>query len=1040
MKVQELDLVLDECNISFSSKGGNFKGVVINPAYKDVIREYAYKKGLFADELAEELSQYNTQRLIMVFINKAQEYLNSGVLSFYQFQKVLLDNEYSVSKTLYNPNYEPLSRANLQRPLYEFLVKLALENKIEMSEAVVSQIINGAKLQGQLTKEEAVNFAEVIKIIQQNNTEKDIQLFKSLNAIQKIFSRRTNNKNKQLNKVILDSYKKAQEVAKLDSNDVENFSATSLNMLKALACLYDSISRHLPNVNMDEQNKKDYLRFVDALMIEEVNSTENSIMKRLIKFNPEFNKTQVELFDEFLDELVRRGSASSDEVFTEQEVANLLKHTTSLIFFTDKQKLTGARDALNKYINYVSDIAKISNQLPVLDGFSTKTIFLKAGTILKKETQDIENAVQFLMGKPIKEIIKPHVNNNLTLREERENLLLTILPDLKIDEMELNTHLRVLKERPSILKFINTENLLKITTTLLNSTTYALDISDVDDGLYVKNAKLHKLGFDVNQVISADNLFAIFADSNLVGNTANLEIAAKIYTENVKILSKIISVKDIFAVAKHNIGILLQDNKNDLSNIIAQSSTAEELRANITNFLNSNPRQKPTNNSRSTTKRTQTNKTFNRREKIAIPPKQSIDIDGLSLDADGLKELGFDISITSENAAKIDATVKINKKEADKAKQLETKIAQLENEPIAEEQMGEQFQPESEQAEQKVTDLFVIWEKLFNELNSVDDYTIQPDKVLPHDSIMSKIAQIIDFRQKVEINMPDGTTQTKEEIEQAMEEDLSIISIYDNEVLQEIEELKSILHDVLLNSDSKSIVPTIKRALKTSIANLKSLINKNNEEIKVNSTEIKQAEVDISAKSKDTKPALINEMIKRFKEIEKLNEQNPNNEDKQFFASETEKLKKHLDKKLEIALKNEQELNENKNLKKLYKFNSDNLQSINKLLTSFKKSLEDIANELENLIAQEKSKQDTQTEEKHKSLEKLKAELEYYTKLAGRANRAIERSADYNYRPESNVSRNAQKYNEKIEQLKSEIAELEAELDIPGTNTNSDVE
>ncbi len=520
------------------------------------------------------------------------------------------------------------------------------------SDQTVKAIINGAKKQAILTSDRYIKFMDVKKIILDCNEKIDIELLKRINDIDQKFKQFYIEHHDDWSKIdilIKNSWESAVKTSGDVTADINNFTDESVETLYALACIYYAISSHTAGkmAVINDQYGKSFIRVADLIMMKKINKLSAQILNRLsISYPNQGYKTQAELFGEFLDELANKNDGVADrDVFTSGDIIKLLNHTSSLVAFASKEKLQSARSALGLYIDRVLEL---SDDKPSLKNFSTKNIFLRAGSILAVSPDKLRNSVNLLLADKISNL-KINSSSNSASRGKLEYLQ-KIFPNMQIHGIDQNMHEYILQNRSSIFVSFNTNNIFDATFSIMDCLYNGFGLNtDIDASLLDKKQALENLGFNFEKLYHKDNIFDIFPSSFVVpSNIANADKSN--FTQNISLLSKILSGKDIQKIMTHNFNFLIQNEANiesKLQAIFKKAKNYAELKAQINEFVNSVIRQK------TATAESKVQKPKTTRTKLN---KAKIEIDELNLDLEELKNLGFkiekDIQTVSARAKK----------------------------------------------------------------------------------------------------------------------------------------------------------------------------------------------------------------------------------------------------------------------------------------------------------------------------------------------------------------------------------------------------
>lgn len=509
-------------------------------------------------------------------------------------------------------------------------------------EQMVKEIMNGAKKRAIISNDRYIKFSDVKDIILASNNSIDLAMLKKLNDIDQKFKQFYREHNLDWSKIdvlIKDCWKTAIQVSDEVNQDITEFTNESINTLYSLACIYYAISSHTSGkyATVDNQYNKSFIRLADMIMMKKVNKLTAQTLNRLSIYYPNQNyKTQAELFGEFLDELANKDAdVAENEVFTSGDIAVLLNHTSSLVAFASKQKLQGARSALSLYLDSVLDLSK---DKPTLKNFTTKNIFLRAGSILAISPEKLKNTVRLLLGEKISNLPDRYSKNNFNNSSyARLHILQTLFPNMKVEGMNPNKHNYILQNRNTMFITLNTNNIYDATTSIINCLYDGYGLNEnIDVSLIEKKQALENLGFDLEKLYHGDNIFDIFP-SKFVVPSKTINSDKMNFTSNISLLSKIVSAKNIQKIINHNFNFLTQDENiiiNELQNIFKKSKNYDELKSRISDFINTAIKLKDSST------QSKSSKSKNVRSKLI---KETISIDELTLNIEELIKLGFKI-------------------------------------------------------------------------------------------------------------------------------------------------------------------------------------------------------------------------------------------------------------------------------------------------------------------------------------------------------------------------------------------------------------
>lgn len=588
-------------------------GLRLTNENKNLLLSYSEKRGLDVKELQNDISKIGIDKLLSV---RAPRFLNSSALSFHEFLFVLKRNGFSLT----------LDHAEI-RELYEIFMSMHKENVHNMDRATVSVIFKGAKKYMIANTDKFVDFSKVKDLIKAHQTETDLKLYKAFYKIDQKF-KETNLYGEKLpvDTLIKQCFKKAQQVCAELNVEEDRLTDDVVNIIWSLACIYDSLVNYTSSISQSTGARLS--AYAERLLQERILAKSTLFYKDLLNNYPdiEFEKTQMFYFEQFLEALTSDPAANKDELFNQQDVYDLINHTPYLVFAANKEKLEGARFALNLYME------SVLKEFPKIKRKTTKDIFKKAGSILDNSPIANENAVRLLLGEDVGSILKYNYGKDHYLSRKntlKQDYMKMSFGSLRISGMDLNKHSYVLNTRNSIFTQLSVDNMYDCISNVLTLTCDAIGIDE--QYLSTKKLALDRLGFSVAQMFTGDNIFDIFdVSSKFISQTNEKREDLENYKQNVKVLSGLIALPDIFKVVQHNFKFLTQNNMAEYSKLIAESKTAEDLHANLIKLINSKAK-----------KSTRNAGAVAQEGKYTKLQTAKIEIEQLSIDAEILGALGF---------------------------------------------------------------------------------------------------------------------------------------------------------------------------------------------------------------------------------------------------------------------------------------------------------------------------------------------------------------------------------------------------------------
>ncbi len=677
-----------------------------------LLLDYSLKRGYEFDELTEDINKTSLDKILSV---RAPRFLASDVLSFSEFESILNINSLNT-----------FSHKN-KRELYEIFMSLN-KNGFEMTYALVTKIIKGAKKLSIAEVNKYVDFNEVTQVIKQNCREQDFKLFIKFDDISKKFNDYSflYGERYKVDSIIKESWKRAKKVCQELNVETEKLASEAVKILWALSCIYDSIVTHTGSLK--ESDSHNFRRVADEILLDKVLNKSALYFKKLTETYPdtEFENTQMYLFNEFLDELMYADNLK--ERFSAEDVASLLKHTPTLVFLANREKLIGAINAINMYIDTVLKTfpqAKIKK--------TSKDIFKKAGTILDSSPISNENSVRLLTGESMQEILAGDSFNNPSLsksKEIRRQYMFQEFPNMKILDMDLNKHMYALNRRNTIFTHMTVEKIYNATANILSLTFDALNLHPKKDKLekdlplYKKNAALKYIGLETDKLFTGDNIFDIFDfGSKFIQNKMDDDSTKQNFINNIKVLSKLVPINAVLQIIQHNFVFLTQDNTKKYNKILSENKTEAELKQAIQSLVN-------TRENMVGSKKGGTLPTQERSNSKLI--RQAIVLSDFNFDFDALKKMEFELN--GELAPQPQKSTKSAPRKIDYSRifdddydleELELQINNEGSDDIIDEQEEEEEEVATKQEQPQEIDKEIVYEITNNltfELESISDY------------------------------------------------------------------------------------------------------------------------------------------------------------------------------------------------------------------------------------------------------------------------------------------------------------------------------
>ena len=449
---------------------------------------------------------------------------------------------------------------------------------------------------------------------------------------------------KSFDKIIKALFEKVNEINRKNNSEIESFSDDSYAFIYNFACLYSSLAKYVQtSTNKLKSNAKDEEELLSEL--------DKLIIKRFLRLKclENLSLKDVQEFSEFLDELTGGKTADQNELFSSSDVYALLNKTASIIGNVTREKLIQTRSVFKDYINYVAELSIEDEKIDfsAIENFTTKDLFLNSGALLIRSPDNVQSGIRFLMGAPVSEILNTQPKEYLEKLDGFNNLVVNF-PSLHLTGMTSAKHMYILEKRTSLFSTLHLDNINKVATSIVNNIYSALSLGSESAPVSEKIAKLKSLGFNVDEIITADNIVEIF-DSNAL--TDLIHKNSYIYNtmqKNVQILSSVLSLKDIQKIFSSNYNFMSMDSDKlieKLKRVIARSDESS-LAKNIEELVNIRA---PYNLQRSSKKitRSNNNKVDDDNGNVDIPPidKDKITISGISIDTEKLNNAGLSIPL-----------------------------------------------------------------------------------------------------------------------------------------------------------------------------------------------------------------------------------------------------------------------------------------------------------------------------------------------------------------------------------------------------------
>lgn len=479
------------------------------------------------------------------------------MLSISEFKHILSRHRYT--------NIDPETEYNL----YNFFVNRGMEYEDAYT------FMNGAKKRAIISSEnEKMVKLDILDLLRNHSTQADIALYKRINEIDKKFKEfYTNNKIKatktdQIMKAINKAIKNRNDAF---SQTLYEFTADELTKMYNVACIYNILNNTMGTIGLHTADDIISMRFASSI---EHNQT--------LKINEELVKS----IDGLLNSLTGpTAPLPQSEQFQPAEVERLLKRTVSLLYTTDKIKATAVRKMLKTYLDNLTVLAENQpKEKEFLNKTTAKSIILRAGSILVRTPESVEETLDLLMGKSVSQIasVSPQSITQDTIKQK----CATFYPNLSIEGFSLDKHLYLLQHQASIIGSLNLRTLYQSETQLVDGLTSGLIGDPSTLSTIEKIDKLKLLGINPEALIHADNITDLIISNPLSSSEKQLN-----FSENIKLFSKVLQASDLEKVVKHNLPLLCQPPKEietTVSTILLKNKNdSEKLKTELEKFINS---------------------------------------------------------------------------------------------------------------------------------------------------------------------------------------------------------------------------------------------------------------------------------------------------------------------------------------------------------------------------------------------------------------------------------------------------------------------
>jgi len=455
--------------------------------------------------------------------------------------------------------------------LYNFFVNRGLDF------FQASAYLNGAKKRAIISSEnEKLIRLNLLDLISQYSSQADIELFKRIHEIDGKFKevyRNAKIKHPNTDKVIKAVNKAIKSRSDAFTHELREFTEAELEKMWNVACIYNTINNKL---NKNGENFE-----TDAIIGQ---GFAKSIEKnQKLKLDSQL----VADVEGLLESLTSKtDNLPDDEIFTAIEVQRLLKRTTSLLYSTDKIKATQVREVLKSYLMQLNTLAESRPETKeFLNKTTAKAVVLKAGTILSRTPELISEGLDLMMEKNVQQIMETRQENSKSVRDKQKRELRELMPNLKIQGFDLDTHVYMIQKKTSLIASLNLLTVAKSANQLIDGLSSGLIEGANELSTKEKIEKLGDMGINSEDLLHADNVFDLTLSDPLA-----LEEKQLSFSGNVKTLSQILSTKDIQKIVRHNLGLLCQDPewvKNEINEILNKNRNDRSgLKEELEKFVN----------------------------------------------------------------------------------------------------------------------------------------------------------------------------------------------------------------------------------------------------------------------------------------------------------------------------------------------------------------------------------------------------------------------------------------------------------------------
>lgn len=454
--------------------------------------------------------------------------------------------------------------------------------RMELSRDEVYTIVNGAiKKEILSNKDKTYVKANLLKMVSSMHKVEDIELYKRLDEIDKIFKsyfKSCGIKQADYTAGLKDCWALAKRVNSDTNKGIISFTRDELDTLEILARLYSVIVGHVENTEItahvkeidpetgkyiyDKEAKKykvvakTFKRVADYIVSARLAELETSTLSK-IKIET------VEQFGRFLDAITSTAQDNAKDTFSKSEVKELLDKAISIITRVSADKYVATRNALNTYLDAIleqQDALSDTEEYQNFSSLTAKNIILRCASVLSIPTESVSFSLDFMMGRNMEEISKDlSYISQTSVAGQHIEMLKKYYPGLKLDDMDLNSHLYFAKQGISHMMVLNASSIYKTTTSFVDLVAAGLGYDQDSPSLKKKIKWLTDRGFDINSCYSKDNIFEIFNSHifKIVNEVDNVK--RNFIPQNIQTLSQYLLPKETQKIFRHNFNLLLVD-------------------------------------------------------------------------------------------------------------------------------------------------------------------------------------------------------------------------------------------------------------------------------------------------------------------------------------------------------------------------------------------------------------------------------------------------------------------------------------------------